>query len=189
MIRNQLPSKYLALLRGINVGGHHKVPMEVLRKEFLKLGFTNVMTLLNSGNVIFEATETSTDELEKVIAESLQKALGFPIPVLVREADAMLHILHLEPFKNINVTADTRLYVSFLKQETTVDLKLPWLSDDQTYLILDVADKTIYSVLELSTTKTPKGMDALEKLFGKEITTRNWNTVSKIVAKLQTIKV
>ncbi|MGY8913954.1 MAG: DUF1697 domain-containing protein, partial [Flavobacteriales bacterium] len=45
---------YIAFLRGINVGGHHKVPMAVLKTEFEKLGFKNIVTLLNSGNILFE---------------------------------------------------------------------------------------------------------------------------------------
>jgi len=55
--------KYVAFLRGINVGGHHKVPMADLRKELEKLGFENVMTLLNSGNIIFEVISDYEENL------------------------------------------------------------------------------------------------------------------------------
>jgi len=82
--------KYVAFLRGINVSGHHKVPMAELRKELTKLGFTNVITLLNSGNVIFESSSDDAELLEKTIAEHLEKVFGFQIPVLIRNAAGYL---------------------------------------------------------------------------------------------------
>ena len=63
MNNNPVLHKYVALLRGINVGGHHKVPMAELRKELENLGFTNIVTILNSGNVIFETSKMGIDEM------------------------------------------------------------------------------------------------------------------------------
>jgi len=77
--------KYVAFLRGINVGGHHKVPMADLRKELEKLGFENVETLLNSANIIFEAISDYEENLEKKISAHLEKSFGFPIPTIVRK--------------------------------------------------------------------------------------------------------
>ena len=176
--------KYLALLRGINVGGRHKVPMADLQKQLAKLGVTGIVTLLNSGNVVFDAPETDIDTLESKIAAHLEKSFGFPVPVLLRSAEEILRIQHLDPFKSIEVTKDTRFYVSFLKKVPTVGIKLPWASDDESFRILDIRDRTIFSVLDVSVTGTPDGMEALERMFGKEITTRNWNTIAKIVSKL-----
>jgi uncharacterized protein (DUF1697 family) len=178
------PHKYLALLRGINVGGHHKVPMADLQKQLAKLGFTDIVTLLNSGNVVFDAPETSIDALEIKITAHLEKSFGFPVPVLLRRAEEILSISHLDPFRNIEVTKDTRLYVSFLKKAPTIKIGLPWTSDDKSFRILDIGDRAIFSVLDVSVSGTPDGMEALERLFGKEITTRNLNTITRIVSKL-----
>lgn len=175
--------KYVVLLRGINVGGHHKVPMKDLKSELGKMGYKNVITLLNSGNVILEAEKTSAKELETKLTQNLENIFGFLIPVIVRDADELIHISHFAPFQNVKVTKDIRLYVSFLKQEPKVKLELPWKTEDGSYQILDVYKKIIFSVLDLSVTKTIKGMEMLEKMYGKEITTRNWNTVEKIVKK------
>ncbi|MEO9885251.1 MAG: DUF1697 domain-containing protein [Balneola sp.] len=175
---------FVAFLRGINVGGHHKVPMVDLRKEIEKLGLENVLTLLNSGNVIFSVPGSNPMELEKMISESLENKFGFLIPTIVRKAELIHELLSNNPFRQIEVTKDIRLYVSFLQQESNIELKLPWTSDDDSFKILEQRDKTIISVLDLSVSKTPKAMSALEKYYGTDITTRNWNTILRIGKKL-----
>lgn len=176
---------YIALLRGINVGGHHKVPMADLRTEMGKMGFRNVKTLLNSGNVIFDATDSGEKELEEKAAAHLESVFGFPIPVLIRNASGITDLLDADPFANIEVTKDIRLYVSFLKNAEYPGLDLPWISEDQSFRIIDIRDRAVCSVLDVSITKTPKGMDDLGKLFDETMTTRNWNTVRRIAAKLE----
>lgn len=176
--------KYVAFLRGINVGGHHKVPMADLRKELGKLDFKNSVTLLNSGNIIFETTPDKLESLEKLISENLEKKFGFPIPAMVRNAETIIELINQNPFQNINVTEDTRLYVSVLRGSIRTDLDIPWSSTDNSFTILKSKDNIILSVLDLSISKTPKAMEVLEKFFGKDVTTRNWKTIVRIVDKL-----
>lgn len=173
--------KLIALLRGINVGGYHKVPMAELRKEMENLGFSKVFTLLNTGNVIFETQKTTS--LETKIEDYLQKVFGFPVPVLLRSFEEILAIVESNPFENIKINENIRLYVTFLKNEPKNELSLPYLSKDESFRIIKVKDKTVFSVLDLSKGKTVKGMDDLEQLFGKEVTTRNWNTIIKLSQK------
>lgn len=175
---------YTAFLRGINVGGHHKVPMADLRKEMHKLGFENVQTLLNSGNIIFEGKPDREDKLEEEIADHLGKVFGFPIPVLIRKAEEILQLLEADPFKGVNVTKNIRLYIAFLKNPPVDSLRIPWISDDGSFRIIDIRGREVCSVLDLSVTNTPKAMDALGKLFEGDITTRNWNTLVRIEKKL-----
>ena len=175
---------YIALLRGINVGGHHKVPMAALRKEMEVLEFSTVTTLLNSGNVIFEGETSQTPLLEKTIAEHLEKVFGFAIPVWVIKGQEIAALIQIDPFQQIEVTKDRRLYVSFLKESPRVNLDLPWVSEDKSYQIISIQNRIICSVLDLSDGTTVSGMDALEKLFGKAITTRNWNTILRIGNKI-----
>ncbi len=177
--------KYIAFLRGINVGGHHKVPMADLRSELEKLKCENVVTILNSGNMIFDAPAVDLDKLEKTIAVQLEKAFGFPIPTILRSAEMILELLDDDPFKGIEVTKDIRLYVSFLQKDVDSELQIPWTSDDGSYKILRKIDRTIISVLDVSVTKTPKAMEVVEKNFGGDITTRNWNTIKRIEKKLE----
>lgn len=174
-------TKHIALLRGINVGGHHKVPMAELRKEMENLGFSKVITLLNTGNIIFETQETA--DLETKIEAHLQKIFGFPVPVLLRSFEEISDVAESNPFENIKINENIRLYVTFLKNEPKNKLSLPYLSKDESFRTIEVRGKTIFSVLDLSKGITVKGMDDLEKIFGKEITTRNWNTIVKLIQK------
>jgi len=175
--------KYIAFLRGINVSGHHKVPMAELRKELVKLGFTNVITLLNSGNVIFESNPKNEESMEQSIADHLEKVFGFQIPALIRNADDISELINRNPFKNVEVTKNIRLYISFLKEKTSAEISIPFSTKDGSFQILEIRDRTIVSVVYLTNTKTTKAMEILEKFFGKNITTRNWNTINRIVDK------
>ncbi len=178
-------STYVALLRGINVGGNKKVPMAELKKTLEKLGFKNVRTLLASGNVVFEAASDNTGELLKTITTALEKKFKFSIPVILLPFSGIEKIIELEPFKKIKLTPETRLYVTFLSEKTKSKLPLPYHSPDDSFQILSMNDRAIFSVLDLSKTQTPDVMNILEKEFGKNITTRNWNTVEKIGRTLE----
>ena len=175
---------YVAFLRGINVGGHHKVSMAQLRQEMEVLHFKNVETVLNSGNIVFDATHGEPEKLEKALSLHLENVFGFPVPTLIRTAERIDSILRMDPFRDIMLTKDIRLYVSFLKKKIEIDLELPWTSEEGAYKIIAMKDNTILSVLDLSATKTPYAMNTLERYFGTDITTRNWNTIKRLEKKL-----
>ncbi len=82
--------KYVALLRGINVGGNNIIKMEALRAEFVRLGFTNVTSYIQSGNVLFETEEKDQTILEKKIEKVLSKAFNYTATVLVRSQKDMV---------------------------------------------------------------------------------------------------
>lgn len=176
---------YVTLLRGINVGGHHKVPMAILRKEMEALGFSKVITLLNSGNVIFEVNDSPITRMEEVVAKHLKQVFGFVIPVWIIKGSDIKALIEKDPFQKVEVTKDTRLYVSFLKEPPQVALDLPWKSDDGSYTLIDVKGNIICSVFDLSVGSSTKGMDELEKIFGRAITTRNWNTIVRLGDKIK----
>jgi len=172
--------KLVALLRGINVGGHHKVPMAELKTLLTNLSCNNVKTILNSGNVVFETKKKDIAGLERIIEMALTENFGFPIPVILIPHKQINELVNDDPFANGEIHKNIRLYVSFLKEPSTTKLKLPYISNDKVFTIIGVRDKFIVSVLDITTSNTPKGMEDLEKLFGKNITTRNWNTIVKI---------
>lgn len=171
----------IGFLRGINVGGHHKVPMADLRNKLNELGCDNTRTLLNTGNFVFETKQTNIQDLEHKIEVSLSQFFGFPIPVILRNQKEISDLVDEDPFATVNLHENIRLYVSFLKNIAEIEFAIPYTSNDKTYQIISIKNKTILSVLDLTTSNTPKGMEDLEKLFGKNITTRNWNTIKKIV--------
>jgi uncharacterized protein (DUF1697 family) len=176
-------AKYVAFLRGINVGGNKIVPMAKLKSILEDSGFENVRTLLASGNVIFEGKKESLQSLTKKISATLEEAFGFAILVILRDVDEIEKIVELNPFKGIEITKDTRLYVTFLCDDPKSRLKIPYYSTDKSFQIMNIKDRAIFSVLDVSKTGTVDAMAILEKEFGKNITTRNWNTIVKIVKK------
>ena len=182
----EMQHTYVAFLRGINVGGHHKVPMAELKIALQKLGLLNIRTLLNSGNVIFDVSDDSQLNLEKTISEHLEKSFGFPIPTIIRTSEEIMGLLNSDPFKGEVLSKNMRYYVSFLQNASTTDLPLPWTSEDNAYKIIDNKDQNILSVLDVSISQTSKAMDMLKKNYGKGITTRNWNTVERIGKLLHT---
>lgn len=173
-------TKLVGLLRGINVGGHHKVPMTELKSILSNLGYENVKTILNSGNILFETKKKDSAGLERIIELALSEHFGFPIPVILIPQNQISELVNEEPFARVEVHKNIRLYVSFLKESSTTKLKLPYISKDNAFKIIGVKNKMILSVLDITASNTPKGMEDLEKLFGKNITTRNWNTIQRL---------
>ncbi len=174
--------RYVALLRGINVGGNKKVPMADLKKMMEKMGYTNVKTLLNSGNVMFDTAEKSMPAIKKAFEAQFEKTFGFSSHTIIRSITEIEKLVKANPFKRIKVTPATRLYVTFLSDKPTSTLKIPYESADKLYRILSVDDSCICSVLIVTDTKnTTDAMKILEKEYGKNVTTRNWNTVEKML--------
>lgn len=89
--------KFIALLRGINVGGNNKVPMSDLRLVFESLGFENIQTYINSGNVIFDSTKTDKTELVKVCEEAIKKKFGFSVVCSIIAATELHSALNEAP--------------------------------------------------------------------------------------------
>ena len=174
--------RYVALLRGINVGGNKKVPMAELKKAFESLDFHDVKTLLNSGNVIFDSSTSDILKLTKQIEDKIKEVFGFEVGVIIRQISEIHNLIHSDPFKKITVTPETRLYVTFLSEKPTSTLKIPYESPDKDFKIIHCTNYEVCSVLTLSEkTRTVDSMKILENEYGKKITTRNWNTVKKIV--------
>lgn len=176
-----LKNTYILFLRGINVGGNKKVPMADLKKLLVSLGFQNVKTYLASGNASFEAkTKPSATEIERQI----EKTFGFPVDTIIRTLADLQKIRTSDPFAGIDVTKQTRLYVTFLTDKPASSLPIPYTSPDKSFRILSATKSEICSVLDLAIATTPEAMNILEKTYGKKITTRNWNTIFKIIDSL-----
>lgn len=175
---------FVALLRGINVGGHHKVPMADLRELLQDEGFTEVQTLLNSGNVILSTSSLSSPQLAQQLARCLDNRFGFAIPVQVYRGSELTAFYHLAPFREMTSSGDLRFYVSFLPEKPADPPALPWISDDESLQIVSISGRMVGSIVNIRQSKTPDAMKILERFFGKGITTRNWNTLEKIVARM-----
>jgi len=176
------PTAYAAFLRGINLGGHKQIKMEELKKLFESMGFQGVRTILNSGNVLFQAGGAPTSTLGDRIEKEIEKAFGHKVAVILRTIREIQEMADSNPFKKVKVTPETRLYITFLSEKPAANLKLPSESPEKDFKILSIQDGAVFSVVTLRPKRgTSEAMTDLEKQFGKRITTRNWNTVTKML--------
>lgn len=177
--------QYVAFLRGINVGGHKPIKMSDLTAAFQARGFEHAETILTSGNVLFGSDRTDIPALINEIADLLQRDFSQEIPVILRSMDDLLQIHASDPFKGVVITPDTRIYVTFFAEKTkNREITVPGPLSGKGIRILRVTDGEVFSAVDLSLGKgTPDLMKLLEQVGGSEITTRNWNTILKIIKK------
>ena len=108
--------RYVAFLRGINVGGSHVVSMEALRAMFAGLGFTGVETFIASGNVIFETRSKGIPALERKIEKALEMSLGYEVLTFIRSLDDVARIAACEPFPLEAAKAAVSVNVGLFKE-------------------------------------------------------------------------
>ena len=173
-------SRYIALLRGI-APTNPSMRNDKLRGVFEKLGFENVKTVISSGNVIFESPSRSVKELEDRIEKALPQELGFNSTTIIRSQKQLQQLVDKNPFRGMEHSQTSSLNVTFLKKKRKIDLNFPYRVENRDYTLLGIYDGAICSVIDLTSVKTPDLMVWLEKQFGKEITTRTWKTVGRIL--------
>lgn len=177
--------KYVAFLRGINVGGHKLIKMTDLARFFSAMGFGKVKTYIVSGNVLFETAETNSDALTRKVETGLHKALGYEVAVILRTISELEALVEQDPFKQLGADADVKKYVTFLAEKHQSKLKVPVLSPKKDWEIIHLNPREVFIVAHPVTGRYGESMGAIEKEFGKSVTTRNWNTVVKILALAQ----
>jgi uncharacterized protein (DUF1697 family) len=176
-------ARWVALLRGVNVGGK-VAKMEAVRASFEGLGFKNVSTYVQSGNVLFEAPSGTEAALAKKIAPRLQKDVGFPIAVLVRSAAELARVAAHNPFlkeKGIDVS---KLHVTFLHGD-------PPAAGLQKMAALDAGSDRFVARGTTIYLHCPDGYgssklvnNAFERALKVGATTRNWKTVTTLAGLL-----
>ncbi len=119
--------KYVALLRGINVGGRSIVKMSDLKRTFVSAGCKQVSTYIQSGNVIFDAPQGEAATISRIQAK-LCDLLGSDATVLFRYFRELEALVKRAPFKGIKAGADVKLYVTFLSRKPPGKSRLPLLS-------------------------------------------------------------
>ena len=173
--------RYFALLRGINVGGH-RVKMDRLRELVEVLGFEQVETFIASGNVIFSSTSRDVHAMEERIARQLQEALGYEVPTHIRSQSELESIATFESSEP--APTDQSVYVIFLPEAAGVELRrsLDNLSTDTDRF--EFAGREAYWLIRGKLSESPLfGKDLTKLAGGMPTTTRNMNTIRRLVAK------
>jgi uncharacterized protein (DUF1697 family) len=151
--------------------------MPELRKAFESAGFTGVTTVLSSGNVVFDARRASDVTLQRGAEAAMAKALGRTFLTIVRPVDALTAMLSADPYRPFRLAPGAKRIVTFLREDPKAKIALPVEADGARLLALE--GRELYSAY----VRTPKGpvfMTLIEKTFGKELTTRTWETVARV---------
>lgn len=175
--------KHVALLRGINVGGNTKVEMKKLKALFESLGFEDVLTYINSGNVLFSTTEKDTDALASKLQNAIQTEFGMPIPVVVRSKETILSLVKAIP-KTWENNTEQKTDILFLWKEYDKKESLSLLSPTEGIETLQYfSGAIIWNVDRANYNKSGMSKFVGTKLY-KHMTARNVNTVRKLASLL-----
>jgi uncharacterized protein (DUF1697 family) len=169
---------YVALLRGINVGGYAKVPMKDLRSMFATAGAEEVQTNLQSGNDVFKAEIDGPDELGDTIAARIETALGLDVAVLIRTHQEMITVAAAHPFLRVGAESKT-LHVVFLS-DVPESSRLAALAAPAGGDQFQVVGREVYLYLPDGAGKSKLTNTFFEKKLHVAATGRNWNTVTKV---------
>lgn len=173
--------KYISLLRGINVSGHKKIKMADLKTLYEGLGFLNVITYIQSGNVIFEHDNDDISNLKNTVEAAIEKKYNFNVPVDIRAKVEFNDIFDKLPFKNINIEQDgSRILVTFLSDNITK----PNFEALNEYVLpteqLISGKRVLYFHCPNGYGKTKLSNVLIERKLAVITTTRNLKSVAKI---------
>ncbi len=177
--------QYVALLRGINVGGNNVIKMAELKACLDAKGFGNVVTYIQSGNVLFEADETDQAKLAQKVSNALTEAFGYRTPVVLHSHKDMRRIVHGAPKDFGNEPAKYRYDVIFLKEPLTPTEAMRAIT------LRDGVDQaaTGLHVLYFSRLTSRAAQSRLTRIIAlpiyQNMTIRNWNTTTKLLALLE----
>lgn len=167
--------RYVAFLRGVSP---MNAKMPELKAAFEAAGFTNVKTVLGSGNVVFDARAASEAALEKKAEAAMKKALGRHFYTIVRSVEHLEGLAAADPFATHKLPKAAKRVTSFLREPPAAKPKLP--VEQQEARVLALHGRDVFSAY-VPQPNNPVFMNLIEKTFGKDITTRTWDTVLKCI--------
>ncbi len=177
----------IALLRGVNVGGHNKISMQALREICVSLKARNPQTYIQSGNVVFGTTEHNLARLARCIEDAIEKRFGFRPHVILRTCSEMREAVARNPFARRPGLEPAKLAVFFLEETLAAEIR------DQ-LLALKVGPEELRLVGRELYIYFPDGMgqSKLPAVLGRTMkvpaTARNWNSVAKLLAMAENLE-
>lgn len=174
---------YAALVRGIGPGDPQKTN-EKLRGALETLGFTNVKSVISSGNLIFDSDETDVHVLEDLIEDAWPNLLGFEATTIVRSKEQLQHIVGLDHFHGLEHGTASYLLVTFFKQPITPPFDLPFTPPGKPYKVIAYDDGVLFTVTDNTIVKTTDLMTWIEKQFTKNVTSRTPLTIERVIKKM-----
>ena len=151
--------------------------MPALKEALETAGFSDVKTLLSSGNVVFRGRRATEAAVERKVEAAIEKHVGKKFGTIVRSIEDLIGLLDADPFQAFRLPAGSKRVVTFLRAVPKTKLALPIERDGAR--ILKLYGRELLSAYVVSD-KGPVFMNIIEKACGKDITTRTWNTVQKV---------
>jgi len=175
-------TQYVAFMRAINVAGHARVKMDVVKETFASAGCQCVRTYIQSGNVIFESPEEDMTTISERVRTKLRQLLGEDPVVFFRTVHEVEAIVKGNPFRDFEAEPDTKLYVTFLAERPSGQPQFPLLSSKEALEAIAMKNLEVFIVSR----QKKNGFygfpnNFIEKEFGVSATTRNLSTLTKIV--------
>ncbi|MNQ30491.1 hypothetical protein D3C85_438360 [compost metagenome] len=172
---------HLALLRGINVSGHNMIKMDALKTTLENIGFQNVQTYIQSGNVFVDTEEESPAKVGFLIKQEIFKVFGHEVPVVVIGKNDLEACFSNNAFLKEKEMDTKKLYVAFvsitLRSDSINDLKMSQVKPDEA----SIDASRIYIKYAVGAGKTRFDQKYIEKKLNVIATIRNWNTVSQLL--------
>jgi uncharacterized protein (DUF1697 family) len=172
---------YIALLRGINVSGHKLIRMELLRKALAELGYADIATYIQSGNIIFKSDIKDPKILETQIADKIEQHFSFTVPVIIVTPSELKSVVNNNPYAGREISDPAQPYIAFLSGkpangQIAVLKGIDFGRDEFT-----VIDKSVYILYADSAGNTKLTNTALENKLMVKATSRNWKTIHKLI--------
>jgi uncharacterized protein (DUF1697 family) len=172
---------HLALLRGINVSGHNMMKMEALKITLQNIGFTNVQTYIQSGNVFVDTEEESAPKVGFIIKQEIFKTFGHDVAIVIINQQDLQECFTNNPYLKDKILDTKKLYVAFVSKFLTNDsiheLKISQFKPDEA----SVDGTRIYIKYDIGAGKTRLDQKYIEKKLNLTATIRNWNTVTQLL--------
>jgi len=170
---------YIALLKGINVGGHKKVPMVELRELLIKSGFENVQTYIQSGNVILQSLKKNITEIESHIEQAIKNHFGFEVSVLVLTRKDLKRIFDSSPFPDEKKKKSYFMMLHNCPNDDVIKEASEKVYEGEEYKIIN---ECIYYYHNKGLGKAKFNVNVFERKFKTFATARNYNTMVKLLS-------
>jgi uncharacterized protein (DUF1697 family) len=178
-------TRFVALLRGITPS-NPAMSNQNLRTVCEGIGLTNVATVISSGNVVFDAADEPA-YLESKLEAAWKSELGFESTTLLRSRGDLEDLVSMRPFGDLEHGPDSYLLVTFSKFPLEIDLGRPPQPADGSARVVVATNREIFTVSDTTARQTPNVMAWVESQFGKQVSSRTWLTVARILKKMDQI--
>lgn len=168
----------ISLLKGVNIGGHHKIKMDALRELYATMGLPDARTYVQSGNILFRAAERDRARIAKRIGDGIEEKYGFRPEVVLRTLPEMKSVVTRNPFAGREVLEPHKLAVLFLAGAPQGAKSLVVKADKEE---VKIDGQEVFVYFPDGIGKSKLSVPAIEKGLKTIATARNWNTVLKLV--------